>query len=71
MNDELMPAITELYKQWCRLNGYKLTKSPIEIKIDEVTGYESARMREFAQWFIKELLTRIPDDASKKREERV
>jgi hypothetical protein len=58
-----MPQITELYKEWCRLKGYSLGKSPIEVKIDEATGYEAARMREFVNWFTLEVIGRLPTTA--------
>lgn len=56
---ELMPQVTDLYSEWCRLKGYKLSKAPIEIMIDEATGIEAARMKEFAHWFYTEILPRI------------
>lgn len=58
--DELMPAFTEMYKQWCRLKGYSLGKAPIEIMVDEATGAEAARMKEFAHWLRLEVFSRIP-----------
>lgn len=58
--ESLMPAITELYKEWCRLKGYSLGKAPIEIAIDEATGYEAVRMKEFASWLQLEIFSRLP-----------
>lgn len=57
---ELMPAITELYKEWCRLKGHPLGKTPIEISIDTATGYEAARMTEFVSWLQLEVMSRLP-----------
>ncbi len=58
--EDLMPAFTEMYKQWCRLNGYSLGKAPIEIMVDEATGAEAARMKEFVYWLQAEVFSRIP-----------
>lgn len=58
--DELMPAFTELYTEWCRLKGYSLGKAPIEVMIDKATGVEAVRMKEFAEWLRLEIFSRIP-----------
>lgn len=58
---ELMPLLTDLYREWCRLKGYSLGKTPIEISIDTATGYEAARMREFIVWLQTEIFTRLPE----------
>lgn len=58
---DLMPQIVELYREWCRLKGYSLGSKPIELMIDTATGAEAARMREFAEWFRLEILSRLPN----------
>ena len=60
MND-LMPQIAEMYTEWCRLKGYNAPKTPIESMVDNATGAEAARMREFAEWFRLEILSRLPE----------
>lgn len=57
---DIMPAITEMYKEWCRLEGYSSGKTPIETIIDTATGYEKARMEEFVVWFYLEVMSRLP-----------
>lgn len=56
---DLMPQITELYIEWCRLKNYSLGTKPIEIMIDQATGAEAARMREFVSWLQLEVMSRL------------
>ena len=67
--DKLMPAFTELYVEWCRLKGYSLGKAPIEIMIDEATGHEAARMKEFVSWLSLEILPRLDAPPNQSPEE--
>lgn len=51
--------LTEMYKEWCRLKGYKPAKTPFEAMIDQATGAEDAHIREFLDWFRDDLMPRI------------
>lgn len=57
--DDLGDVLLELYKEYCRLKAYSLPTKPIEIAIDEATGAQTARMREFSQWLTTQILPRM------------
>lgn len=59
MDKGLLDAFMGLYVEWCRLKGYSLGTKPIETMIDQATGAEAARMREFAEWIKLEILPRF------------
>lgn len=52
-------VVYDLYKEFCRLKGYKLPIVPLEAMIDVATGAENDRMREFSEWFYEEVITRL------------
>lgn len=53
LDDRLMPLVEQMFHEWCRLNGYSMKdRSPIEEMVDQATGCEDARMREFAAFFV-------------------
>lgn len=58
--NELMPQITELYREWCRLKGYSEPTTPLDQMIDTATGAEAQRMHEFVDWFMTEIIGRMP-----------
>lgn len=43
----------ELFKQFCRLHGYTLPKSPIDSMIDKATGIEEERTLEFGKFLME------------------
>lgn len=60
MKDQaLIATLTTLYKEWCRLKGYKPASTPFEVMVDRATGAESAHIREFLDWLSNDLLPQI------------
>lgn len=60
MKDQaLIDSLTEMYKEWCRLKGYKPANTPFEKMIDQATGADDAHIREFLDWFSNDMLPRI------------
>jgi hypothetical protein len=47
--------IPDLWKEFCRLKGYKLPTSPIEQLIDEATGREKKIVREYAAFVFEHI----------------
>lgn len=48
--------VLELYREFCRLKGYKVSTTPIETLVDAATGVEEQHQREFAKWLSDDIL---------------
>jgi hypothetical protein len=55
----LNDVLYDLYKEYCRLKGYPLPKTPLDQWIDENSGMQEKNMQEFAIWLKEEVLSRL------------